>query len=76
MSDHVLTEPGEVLVYAFQAYDMRTGDHETALFKAPLPWIERTGGKALQGTAEAVPREALDAQGRYRRVATGWGALD
>ena len=31
--------------------------------------------EVLEGTGEEVPRHALDAQGRFRRVATGWGEL-
>jgi|GEM_PF-1500669 len=31
--------------------------------------------EVLEGTGEQVPRDALDARGRFRRVATGWGEL-
>lgn len=72
----VSTGPGDVLVYAFEFYDAHAQDALVAPYKAPLPWIEEAGHRALLGTAEAVPQDALDAQGRYRRIATGWGALD
>lgn len=72
----IVAEPGEVLVYAFQVYDARTKDEQTVPYKAPLERIEQAGGRPLLGTAEAVPVEALDREGRYRRIATGWGALD
>jgi hypothetical protein len=29
----------------------------------------------MEGTAELVDAEALDEQGRFRRVATAWGEL-
>ncbi|MES2718730.1 MAG: hypothetical protein V4795_23430 [Pseudomonadota bacterium] len=29
----------------------------------------------VPGTGEPVLRQSLNAQGRYRRLATGWGAL-
>ena len=31
--------------------------------------------RVLEGTGEDVPLSELDAQGRYRRIATGWGEL-
>ena len=37
--------------------------------------ITARGKEALEATAEEVAPDALDAQGRYRRVATGWGEL-
>lgn len=38
--------------------------------------VEHLKGSVLEGTGEEVAEEALDAQGRYRRIATGWGELD
>lgn len=67
---------GEVLVYAFECYELASRSMQLALYKAPLSHIQAVGGRALPGTVEAVPEEVLDDQGRYRRVATGWGALN
>ncbi len=47
----------------------------TAPYKATIAVIEGLGGKVLEGTAEVVPVEWVDADGRYQRVATGWGSL-
>lgn len=64
-----------VTVYAFRVVDIEA-DH-FASFKAPRELIhERFGGQVLEGTGEEVSVEDLDAHGRYRRIATGWGALD
>ncbi len=64
-----------VTVYAFLVRDVET-DHPAA-FKAPRHLIvQRFGGTVLEGTAEEVPADELDAHGRYRRIATGWGVLD
>lgn len=73
---HITSGPGEVLVYAFEVCESTSEDLQVALFKAPLGVIEQLGGRPLPGTVEAVPEEALDDQRRYRRVATGWGALN
>jgi hypothetical protein len=37
--------------------------------------LTRLGGEVLEGTVVEVPREELDPQGRFRRLATGWGEL-
>jgi hypothetical protein len=44
-------------------------------YKAARETIARLGGRVIEGTGEEVPVSALDAHGRYRRVATGWGEL-
>jgi hypothetical protein len=66
-----------VTVYAFRHLDggRETGFHAT--FKATREAIlEVHRGQLLEGTQERVPPEALDGQGRYRRVPTGWGVLN
>jgi hypothetical protein len=66
-----------VTVYAFRHLDggRDTGCH--AKFKATRDAIREVHrGQLLGGTHEKVRPEALDNQGRYRRVPTGWGALD
>lgn len=37
--------------------------------------VERLNGTVLEGTGEEVSEDELDSQGRYRRIATGWGEL-
>lgn len=65
-----------VTVYSFSYFDLATRDTQVALYKATRAVIEATqGARVLEGTAEVVTRDALDAQGRYRRMATGWGDL-
>jgi hypothetical protein len=62
-------------VYAFK---LSEGFHElarTMTFKATPDTIQALGGELLQGTKERVPASELDAQGRYKRVNTGWGDL-
>jgi hypothetical protein len=67
----------EVTVYNYLTIDGSQGARHPAPFKAPRERIETTlNGKVLEGTAESVPASQLDAQGRYRRRATGWGELD
>jgi hypothetical protein len=65
-----------ITVMSFHTHE---GHHEIPLvapFKATREQIvERYRGHPLEGTAEKVDPAALDEQGRYRRVATGWGDL-
>lgn len=66
-----------VTVYAFSVVDIDVEADHFASFKAPRHVIgERFGGTVLEGTGEEVSIEDLDEQGRYRRIATGWGVLD
>jgi hypothetical protein len=65
-----------VTVYNFRVQRARPEELDMAPFKAPRETIRALGGEPLAGTAEDVPRDQLDEQGRYRRIATGWGALD
>jgi len=65
-----------VTVYNFCLYDLDSRTMRQVPYKLPRSAIEGTkGAELLEGTAEEVAPEALDAQGRYRRVATGWGEL-
>jgi hypothetical protein len=66
-----------VVVYAFHDVVAGIETGPLAPFKATRQTIvEVYRGRLLEGTREKVPREALDAHGRYRRVATGWGDLN
>jgi hypothetical protein len=72
-----MVEQTLVTVYAFRQVedDIETGRH--APFKATREAIRDIyRGHLLDGTQEEVPVEALDTEGRYRRVATGWGDLN
>lgn len=65
-----------VIVYSFHLFGADPEDFELAPFKATREAIAGLyGGRVLEGTAEHVDVGALDRQGRYRRVATGWGEL-
>ncbi len=66
-----------VTVYYFETYDPETAQQVPSAFKSTRTEIEHTfAGVVLEGTAEVVSFDELDDQHRYRRVATGWGALD
>lgn len=65
-----------VTVYNFCTFDLSVKAMRVAHGKAPRELIvARFGGEVLEGTAELVSAADLDAQGLYRRVATGWGDL-
>ena len=65
-----------VTVYSFRTYDETTRSLELARFKAPRELIAtRFKGQVLEGTEEVIEASALDREGRYRRIATGWGEL-
>lgn len=66
-----------VTVYSFRTFELDAEAYHVAPFKAPRELIsDRFGGEVLEGTGVDVDAASLDKQGRYRRVATGWGALD
>ena len=71
------TRPSEtVTVFGFKMFDLETREMQVVGCKATLDAIGRLGlAEPVPGTAEDVPLGALDDQGRYRRVATGWGEL-
>jgi hypothetical protein len=65
-----------VTVYAFLKLDDSIETPVVAPFKATREAIlRRYGGQVLEGTAERVDADALDAEGRLVRVPTGWGDL-
>ena len=66
-----------VTVYSFRVFETDAETYQVAPFKAPRHLItERFRGDVLEGTGEEIGADELDAHGRYRRIATGWGALD
>ncbi|KQU75985.1 MULTISPECIES: hypothetical protein [unclassified Rhizobacter] len=65
-----------VTVYGYSLFDVESGQQLPSTFKAPRSVIEHDFlGVVMEGTAELVNAEALDEQGRFRRVATAWGEL-
>ncbi len=71
-----MSEYKTVTVYSFQVVDFGPERTRLAAFKAPRELIlSKFQGEPLEGTGEEVPVAELDAEGRYRRVATGWGEL-
>ena len=65
-----------VTVFGFKVFDPSTREMQVVGCKASLDTIGRLGlAEPVPGTDEDVPLHALDNQGLYRRVATGWGAL-
>lgn len=64
-------------VYAFACLDHGVELSSVAPFKATREAIEqRFAGQVLEGTAERVDPDELDAWGCYVRRPTGWRALD
>lgn len=64
------------MVYAFQCFDLNVG----AVIVPPFKATERAivyefKGKALPLTGERIDPSELDNEGRWFRVATGWGQL-
>lgn len=71
-----MDEVETVTVYAFQLAESAPEDFRLAPFKATREAVvDLHGGEVLEGTGEEVALDQLDSQGRYRRIATGWGAL-
>lgn len=70
--------PGQamVTVYGFHTRAGHVENPQVSLFKATPAAIQRLGGEIIEGTGEEVSREEVDGHGHYRRVATGWGALE
>ncbi len=66
-----------VKVFGFRQFDLEAGVMRRSRYKATRHTIdEHLGGEVMEGTEQDVSAHELDAQGRYHRVATGWGALD
>lgn len=64
-----------VKVHGFRHLGEHTKIFEVAPFKATIEKIQALGGQPLLGTEQLVSVAELDQEGRYRRIATGWGAL-
>jgi hypothetical protein len=71
----MVSEQRSITVYSFRLYGCQVESPHVPGYKATVQAIERMGGEALRGTAQNVPDEALDDNGCYRRINTGWGAL-
>ena len=62
------------VAYAFRCFDVNAGCVLAPPFKAILRAIEQTfHGQQLSLSAEWVDAWDLDAEGRWFRLATGWG---
>lgn len=71
-----MSQRGTVTVYSFQVRDFVPESTTYAPFKATRESIvHKFKGEVLEGTGEQIPRDELDAEGKHRRVATGWGEL-
>jgi hypothetical protein len=69
-------DPAPVTVYSFLTLDQGVEVPSVAPFKATREAIVSSfSGQVLEGTAETVDPELLDALGRVQRVASGWGGL-
>lgn len=64
-----------VMVHAYVLFGGHPESPQATSDKATLETITALGGRPIQGTSELVLRDFLDAEGFYRRVATGWGNL-
>jgi hypothetical protein len=65
-----------VTVFNFSESRRSSDAPPLATYKATRETIvERLKGTVLEGTGEEVSEDELDAQGRYRRIASGWGEL-
>ena len=72
-----MNHPQHVTVYSFRVLDHGYETAPVSTFKAR--WLDIVGvfgGDPLESTAETVEADALDSHGRFRRVPTGWGALN
>jgi len=68
--------PNTVTVLSFKVFDPDSREMQVANCKATAEAISRLAlAEPVPGTGEEVPLHALDAHGRFRRVATGWGEL-
>jgi hypothetical protein len=70
-------QPSVVTVYNFRILDSGYESAPVSTFKATRQAIQEVfGGDPIDATEERVGFEELDAEGRYRRIATGWGELN
>lgn len=62
------------VVYFFECFDVHAGRTLVPPFKATAEAIRRVfKGKPLPNSAEEVDERELDDEGRWFRLATGWG---
>lgn len=72
-----MTPSSAVTVFNFRLFVLTDDGWIQPPYKAPRDKIvHQLGGVVLEGTAEEVEPSMLDDDGVYRRVATGWGALN
>jgi hypothetical protein len=71
-----MTDETLITVYDFRLIQPPIENPQLPGYKATLAAIRELGGVALAGTAQQVPASDVDDEGRYRRLNTGWGALD
>lgn len=65
-----------ITVYAFRIIEAHFEMSRVAPYKATRSAIERVyRAEVIEGTGEQVDVDQLDADGHYRRLPTGWGAL-
>ena len=68
--------PIHVTVYNFWTRDYAPESKSLSKFKAPREVIvDVLKAEIVEGTGQEVLRSELDNEGRYRRIATGWGEL-
>jgi hypothetical protein len=71
-----IADGSAITVYNFRMLDSGFETAAISTFKATRQAIvDIFGGDPLEGTGQKVDKAELDAQGRYRRIATGWGEL-
>lgn len=64
-----------ICVFSFRFYEGHSEMPSVAPFKATREAIAELRGEVIEGTEREVSADELDADGHYRRVATGWGEL-
>ena len=70
-----MTDLQQVHVFNFRIMDGHPENQRVASYKATLAHIRALGGQLLPATKQAVAVDELDAEGRYRRLPTGWSEL-
>ena len=67
---------GTVEVFSFCVFDFEAREMRLTRYKASRDVIVTAfGGEVVEGTGQDVSPAELDEHGRWRLVATGWGAL-
>lgn len=70
-----MSQADTALIFSFRVFDAYVREMCLSTFKATLKVVTGSGGVVLEGTSERAATGELDEHGRYRRIATGWGAL-